>query len=192
MIALRPYYDNIDKMRCCPEAVKLHWEKDGSRGPGQLPFRAWGYRQDFFNTEDYGSYGVNGWMLDAGPNKIRDASKYWRSISSLSHAEQIPLMLDAQWIDAWPEPASRPPNTENEEANLQDRKDALYQMVRVCQNRHRGYEGVAFMDASARKVGLKELWKLKWHRSYNTNGKWTKSNNNHPNWPGWMKKFKDY
>ncbi|MHC4462073.1 MAG: hypothetical protein ACYS6W_13180 [Planctomycetota bacterium] len=41
------------------------------------------------------------------------------------------------------------------------------------------------MDWSVRKIGLKELWRLKWHRKWDTNG-WSGE------WPEWMKNFKDY
>jgi hypothetical protein len=50
-----------------------------------------------------------------------------------------------------------------------------------------------FMDWSVRKVGLKELWTLKWHRSYDTAGPWTKAGGVKPeDWPQWMRIFKDY
>jgi prepilin-type processing-associated H-X9-DG protein len=62
---------------------------------------------------------------------------------------------------------------------------------RVCINRHSGYVNVNFMDFSARKVGLKELWELKWSRKWFTD----RSGNpdyDPPAWPQWMEKFKDY
>ena len=50
-----------------------------------------------------------------------------------------------------------------------------------------------FMDLSVRKVGLKELWTLKWHKQYNTNGPWTMAGGVQPeDWPQWMRGFKDY
>jgi hypothetical protein len=49
------------------------------------------------------------------------------------------------------------------------------------------------MDYSARKVGLKELWTLKWHKSFNTAGAWTFAGGVQPeNWPEWIRTFKDY
>jgi hypothetical protein len=49
------------------------------------------------------------------------------------------------------------------------------------------------MDWSARKVGLKELWTLKWHRQFNTANRWTKAGGVKPeDWPPWMRRFKDY
>jgi hypothetical protein len=58
-------------------------------------------------------------------------------------------------------------------------------MGRVCINRHQGFVNWTFLDFSARKVGLKELWKLKWHRRYEVD-------NPSPIWPPWMQNFPDY
>ena len=50
-----------------------------------------------------------------------------------------------------------------------------------------------FMDWSVRRIGLKELWTLKWYEDYNTAGPWTKAGGVQPSdWPKWMRKFKDY
>jgi len=66
-------------------------------------------------------------------------------------------------------------------------------MRNFCIDRRDGAINVLFMDWSVRKVGLKELWTLKWHRSYDTAGRWTKAGGVEPDdWPEWMRKFKDY
>jgi len=59
---------------------------------------------------------------------------------------------------------------------------------------HSGYINSLFMDCSiVRKVGLKELWTLKWHRQFNTANPWTKAGQVRPEgWPEWMKSLKDY
>ncbi len=50
-----------------------------------------------------------------------------------------------------------------------------------------------FMDWSVRKVGLKELWTVKWHREFDTDGPWTRAGGVEPeDWPAWMRTFKDY
>jgi prepilin-type processing-associated H-X9-DG protein len=79
-----------------------------------------------------------------------------------------------QWDD------QKPPATEEEETSC-------------CINRHDGGVNSLFLDWSVRKVGLKELWKLKWHKEFNTNGPWTIAGGVKPeDWPEWMRKFKDY
>jgi prepilin-type processing-associated H-X9-DG protein len=63
----------------------------------------------------------------------------------------------------------------------------------VCINRHDGFVNGLFLDWSVRKVGLKELWTLKWHRDFDTAGPWTKAGGVKPeDWPQWMRRFKDY
>jgi hypothetical protein len=57
-------------------------------------------------------------------------------------------------------------------------------MNRFCINRHQQAINGLFLDYSVREIGLKELWRLKWHKTFNTNVTVT--------WPQWMQNFKDY
>jgi len=62
-----------------------------------------------------------------------------------------------------------------------------------CLNRHDGGVNCLFLDWSVRKVGLKELWTLRWYNQYNTHGPWTRAGGARPeDWPQWMRQFKDY
>jgi prepilin-type N-terminal cleavage/methylation domain-containing protein/prepilin-type processing-associated H-X9-DG protein len=62
-----------------------------------------------------------------------------------------------------------------------------------CINRHKGYINGLFMDWSVRKVGLKELWTLKWDDQSDMAGPWTKAGGVQPDdWPPWMRGLKDY
>ena len=66
-------------------------------------------------------------------------------------------------------------------------------MKRFALNRHDGFVNVLFMDWSTRKCGLKELWTLKWHKTYDVTGPWTTAGGVQPvDWPEWMRSFKDY
>ncbi|HNS22917.1 MAG TPA: hypothetical protein PKH24_20630 [Sedimentisphaerales bacterium] len=60
-------------------------------------------------------------------------------------------------------------------------------------NRHEGGVNVLFLDWSVRKVGLKELWTLKWYDEFDTHGRWTKAGGVQPeDWPPWMRNFREY
>jgi hypothetical protein len=81
----------------------------------------------------------------------------------------------------------------NEKVMLRDRCGNRPHMGRYCLNRHDGFAGCLFLDYSARKVGLKELWTLKWHKEYVKAGPWTLGGGAQPSeWPEWMRSFKDY
>jgi prepilin-type processing-associated H-X9-DG protein len=61
-------------------------------------------------------------------------------------------------------------------------------MRRACTNRHNGGVHVLFMDWSLAKVSLKDLWTLKWHRSFDTSNAWTAAGGVvNEDWPRWMR-----
>jgi len=72
-------------------------------------------------------------------------------------------------------------------------KGVTGEMNHFCIDRHKGFVNFLFMDWSVRRVGLKELWTLKWHRAFNTAGIYTRAGGIHPDeWPPWLRSYKDY
>jgi hypothetical protein len=193
MEGLRQYYGGSDKLRCCPEATVPGSELGLGEYGGNGVFTAWGVFSGAWEPVvpgDYGSYGINGYVQNPPPN----AGDYqghlsewnWR-VANVAGMDNIPLFLDSQFIDGWPLPTNNPPEYDGE------RWDSVDQMNRFCMNRHRGYVSSLFLDFSVRKVGLKELWILKWHREYDTCGPWTVCGGVQPSdWPYWMREFEDY
>jgi len=50
-----------------------------------------------------------------------------------------------------------------------------------------------FLDRSVRKVGLKELWTLRFHRKWDTANRYTLAGGvTADDWPDWMQGFKDF
>ena len=123
-----------------------------------------------------GSYGLNEWIGADDPG--------WRT-HHIRAAAHVPLMSDSACLTAKPEHHCPPPQHEG--------YDPECMMSRLCINRHHSGINMLFMDFSVRKVGLKELWTLKWHEGYDTAGPWTRAGGVTPgDWPAWMRKFKDY
>jgi prepilin-type processing-associated H-X9-DG protein len=155
-------------------------------------FMAWGYLlQAHWPRPMKGSYGINGWCIDPQqghePYSGRGGPDYFWRGPSVSGAENVPLFLEAQRYNGVPLCTDTPPVYSGEQWINE------VQMGQYCLNRHNGAAGCLFLDFSVRKVGLKELWTLKWHRNYQTRGPWTIAGGVHPNdWPEWMKNFKDY
>ncbi|MHC4596725.1 MAG: type II secretion system protein [Planctomycetota bacterium] len=185
MDATRQYYKEPD-LRCCPTATKPYTEG------GRSPFGAWGIDSGGFLTKgDYGSYGINGWVetrntTDGVGQSQQRYARRWKT-PHVSGAGYVPLFMDAQWIDGWPNPTNEPP------AYYDQQWQAGSNMGRFCVNRHNEMINGAFLDWSVRKIGFKELWTLKWHREYDTTGIWTTAGGvRAEHWPEWMRRFKEY
>jgi len=186
-----------DGVACCPMAVRpAEPNTVGSfteSAGGRLVCRGW--LGSTFNPWEIiypgptfrSSYGLNSNLCSfafegrgvSGPE--RDLP--YTDIFCLRGYRNVPLLLDC------PQPANslmneriRPPPREPFGAGGE-----------VCINRHNGYINGLFIDWSVRKIGLKELWTLKWHKQFNTTGPWTKAGGVEPeDWPRWMCGFRDY
>jgi len=98
-------------------------------------------------------------------------------------------MVEALRFDIWPQPDQAP--FASEEALWST--DGSNHMARACMNRHVGFVNVSMCDFSAKKVGLKELYTLKWHKRFNTGGIFTMAGGvQASDWPDWIRPFKDY
>ena len=131
---------------------------------------------------DYGSYGNNSYICDP-PEDVtviqgHPTSNNWRT-ATVSGASKIPLILDEAWIDGWPHFTDPPPEYEGE------RWTDTQHMIRYVINRHDGAINAAFLDNRVRRVSLKGLWKLKWHRTFDVSFP-------PPVWPEWMENFRDF
>lgn len=196
--ATMPYYES-PKIRFCPSSKP---DRDPANDPltFSIPedlggtFEDWGPLPGaagipgWWDEYPSGSYGENGWAVN--PQKslafiwtpILLASYTWRTTLAKG-TSNIPLFLDCVYVSANPFSTNTPP------ANSGDFSfaSATNDMQRICLDRHKGAINVVFLDMSARKIGLKELWTLKWHRDYNTGNDWTRPD---APWPDWMRNFK--
>jgi prepilin-type N-terminal cleavage/methylation domain-containing protein/prepilin-type processing-associated H-X9-DG protein len=136
-----------------------------------------------------GSYGMQEWAHSSSDPLIR--SKYWMT-NAVKNADTVPVFLDSgmSWVTTVGATDSPPPFDSVPTVTL----ETFWGFGHVCAiNRHDAGINVLFLDWSARKVGLKELWTLKWRKEWDTAGPWTKAGGVKPDaWPAWMRRFKDY
>jgi prepilin-type N-terminal cleavage/methylation domain-containing protein len=186
---LKPYYKNPD-ICLCPTTLKS-W-MDGILGT----FVAWDWRAYEDDIPDemydyyagtYGSYGKNSWLSQAGTGPFSDSGPFcWRNIKDVKGGSRVPLLLDCNFLGGFPQEFDEPPPYDGYF------DVGVAEMTRYCINRHEGYVNSLFVDYSVRKIGLKELWTLKWHREFDTNGPWTSPHVRAADWSEWMKNLKDY
>ena len=197
--ALRPYYSNAGDIRCCPMATKPSSEKGGAPGNNLGPFFAWGVFEgkpgqpsswwpEAVMGGDYGSYGVNGYISDPREGTVweMDEGIFWRTMD-VKDASRAPMFCGDQWLAGFPGEKDEPAKYERQPWNTGS------SFVRLGPNRHDGYVNQVFLDCSVRKIGLKQLWTLKWHRKFKTDDFWTQAGGvTRDAWPAWMRDFKDY
>jgi prepilin-type N-terminal cleavage/methylation domain-containing protein/prepilin-type processing-associated H-X9-DG protein len=163
---LKRHFDAIDQARFCPDAT------DPSIRPGGLdPYgtatTSWGpatgtIAQGWMGSAA-GSYAFNGWLYRQGPGLSlysTNPREFVQPMSERIDQSETPTFSDGAWIDAWPLPANSVPT---------DLDNPLYgtgpsngNMGRVCLNRHDKRMSVSFLDGSARRVPLAQLWQLRW------------------------------
>ena len=187
-MALRPYYYHDRQITLCPSAIKPY----GERGEGlfanlrEPPYSAWRSRDGVLF-----SYGLNGWVYNAKESDeeiVYHPERHWGELN-IKGAGNIPLFLDCRRAVGYATTFMHPPEIEG----MVVFPDLGIAWGRFCLNRHSGAVNCLFMDSSVRKVGLKELWTLKWHREFSTDNRWTRAGGVQPeDWPEWMRRFKDY
>ena len=178
MQKLVDYYSNSEKLLYCPMTVN-------KTIPEGAPVR-------FSILTTGGNYSLNEWIYDSDDTSDgRRLEEYWRSTNHKG-LNNVPVMGDgAHRADGQPYEVDEPPEFDGQpRTGVGTTGD---EMRIFCINRHDGFVNVLFMDWTTRKVGLKELWTLKWNTDYNVSGPWTRGGYVQPtDWPEWMRHFKDY
>ena len=196
MQTLQSYYQNPN-IRVCPACTmfrsslapgnqfnpdmdnsQISWGISGTNG---YPVAYWDV------PGDYGSYGMNAWAMNPpdsaiGVSMSAPATDYWRKLAPGGGGldlTQIPIFADAVWDGAGPLYNDAPVKHKGWTAAA----SSAAGMSNFSIPRHPGRTpvDVTFLDTSVRAVGIKQLWTLKWSRSFNTS--YMASLNS---WPVWM------
>lgn len=176
-----PYYEDTT-IRQCPSTKVVQREPGYHYGTtreawGPLDGSAW------MESFSHGSYGINEWCASPPASSPdiwgKPIANTWGTITAKG-GSQVPIFLDALFVDGFPDTGDQAPVEPDQHDGW-----GTNAMKQFCIDRHSGRVNGVFLDLSARKIGLKELWRLKWHREYEAKA---------PNggWPDWMQKYKDY
>ena len=190
VIALRSQYETRTEILMCPMAKKRHPGGSEWGGPFHTYIQGGG---GVGNRREEASYGGNCWIYKPMPGQTTIQSrptKYNWKTRDVKGANRVPIFADSMWRGGGPsENGTRgdPPAFDGQWLGYNR------EMMHFVINRHNGFINATLLDWSVKRIGLKELWKMKWHREYNTNGPWTTAGGcNLTDWPEWMRPFKDY
>jgi prepilin-type N-terminal cleavage/methylation domain-containing protein len=160
-------------MLVCPMATKTFIE--GGLNP-HMAYPVGGGDDDIPRRFTRCSYGINLWIArEMGDGKLDTGKQeFWRT-PDVSMASHVPVFGDAQHGNADPVATDQPlPH----EADIWTPN--AHEMQRWCLKRHAPYYiDVLYLDWSVRRITIKELWRQKWHRTYDLYA-------DLPVWPAWM------
>ena len=146
-----------NELLLCPEAIKPYGQ--GAKNP----FAAW---RSPSPTDPLGSppcsYGINNWIRTEAMGGGREDWLMWKT-PNVKRAAYIPMVSDcAAYQNATPWHKDEPPEFDGHLEWSTNDDEMRY----VCLNRHFEHVNIVFCNFSARRVGLKELWELWWHRNW--------------------------
>ena len=191
--ATLPYYKNKD-MRMCPSTTTLGRPPAEDQPGGTFinwgPYPASESGAEWWDTLATGSYAFNNWCANPpdGP--------FWAGIPrenlireiTVEGAHKIPLVADSAFVDIAPKHTDRAPTNDEHEDDIYDASNwtMINTMKWLCIDRHSGGINVVFVDMHVEHVGIKRLWKLKWHKNFQLGV------GPAGGWPSWTDRYKDY
>ena len=187
---LKPYFSD-DKFFECPSARKKLFMPNstdlGDRGYMGTTHSSWNVvyysSRQGKDVDIFGGYGMNYWVSDIKGEVAEfygyDYDKFWKSDLTVGSGKRVPLFMDGIWCGGAPEDTDVPRS--NEEDFLMDFPD----MNRFALKRHSKGPQVIYIDGQGEKTSIKELWKMNWHRQFNTRNFWTLPENDGA-WPDWV------
>jgi prepilin-type N-terminal cleavage/methylation domain-containing protein len=135
----------------------------------------------------YGSYGKNEWVTDVGEYHERELCFPNIRVKSVF---EIPLLGCSDFMAGFPYARDEAPET-----RLHDPVGE----ARWCVDRHALSINLLFLDWSVRKVGLRQLWQLRWNREKESDGSSSWGNpavvpdpKDATQWPEWLRNSQIY
>ncbi|MHC4168794.1 MAG: prepilin-type N-terminal cleavage/methylation domain-containing protein [Planctomycetota bacterium] len=199
IVALRPYYRTKMGILICPTAVK---RAEGMPSHGSFDRTYIMGTGGMENRREEASYGANCWIFNSrtGQDTIQSRPVKWNwKTCDVRGGNEIPIFGDSMWRGGGPfymngnaqSERIAPPRFNGQWVSP---NPARHEMKHFMIERHKnGRVNHMFMDWSAREVDLKELYTLKWHRTFNKTGYWTLAGGVQPSsWPEWLQNYKAF
>ncbi len=175
---LIPYYTNHIGLMLCPEATDSFYFYQPVGCAGGYPCG------EVFAPY----YGINNFIYNAislstvDPLPHNTVFDLWRT-PYVKQSSMVPLFGDCDRAGVWPHQSDQPPRYLGEPP-LHPNEDNM-RIVLQAGYRHGGFPNWVFLDGSVHHFGLRAPWKLKWHRTFDLDNRYT-----HPEytslWPDWL------
>ena len=196
IVALRPYYRTKIGILICPSAVK---REPGMSSHGSFDRTYIMGSGGMESRQEEASYGANCWIFNSrsGQSEIQSRPVKWNwKTADARGGNEIPIFGDSMWRGGGPfyEGGSATSNRIAPPESNGQWVSASHEMKHFMIDRHKnGRVNFMFLDWSTREIDLKELYILKWHRTFNKTGAWTRAGGVQPStWPEWLRNYKEF
>ncbi|MCK5566211.1 MAG: type II secretion system protein [Planctomycetes bacterium] len=194
-LPMLPYFQEQPNILICGKAKikqdensSAPWVADGRYFP-QKSDEAWGreIRSNGHPNDGewvWSSYGPNAWLMNPylpdGTVQTWSAPRgpeaFWGKFTNITTPSRVPFYQGSRHVDSWPDDWNEPATGEY----AYDGNGAMQTFTLL---RHNKSINVVCGDGAARRVDIKELWGLKWHRIFDTSNIFTQPN---APWEPWM------
>jgi len=159
--------DKKQEITLCPSAKKLY--TDGALPPDGAWEQTWDNGGNNVSGKPFASsYGINQWVYNASAAEGgRVLSQIWKK-TDVRNPNRVPVFGDCAITGATPNDTDLPPQRPDDASYVWGSGGGPNEIRRFTMDRHGGAMNMLFLDWSVKKVGLKELWTLKFHRTWNT------------------------
>ena len=195
--ATLPYYSTLG-LRMCPSTRPLDRPTSVVNYGGTFidwgPFPSSANKGQWYDSYAIGSYGFNEWCCDPPPND--GTAGWWWGLTegnairkiTVKGGYNIPLVLDSVFVDTAVDDDDIPPRDMDHEKDtypLASWNTNAMQFYTI--DRHHGGINASFVDMHVQHVGIKQLYRFKWHANFRTTSVPTNGG-----WPDWTRKYKNY
>ncbi len=199
-VPMMPYFEEQPDILICGKAKikqdinsSAPWVADGRYFP-QKSDEAWGREitnpsHPAYEEWVWSSYGPNAWLMDPSdkdnpingrwpgvPLSVPDSS-FWGKFSTITTPSRVPFYLDSRHVDSWAHDTDTP-------ASAEYAYDGGGAMETFTLLRHNKSNDIVFGDGAVGRTDLKDLWGIKWHRTFNTRNAYADGT---LTFPGWMR-----
>jgi len=164
-----PFLGDVEEVRFCPEARDVN----NLINYGGTVYRAWGHIDDSKHAwfRSGGSYGMNLWLCRLNGDGTGGGQEAYGKSEGVGpkekfialptgEPERVPVFADCTWIGGWPH------DTDPVPTHLSGTTSTIHHMGRFFMGRHGKSINIAYLDGSARRTPLGEMYKLKWNARF--------------------------
>lgn len=168
-----------DASRTCPDTAGIVDAENNPWGVFGTASQQW--ERALTGGRGRGSYGHNGFFYNTDADKGRGGSgrpwtakltfpdDWWGNLDSVTNQTEVPLFVDANWIDLWPDETDLPASDSNNGWRFPAPEHNTQQLGRAYLDRHPSRTvNLSFVDGHAESTNIDLLWSYQWSRSFIT------------------------